>query len=695
MPLSGLPRPDFHAVFDAAPGNYLLLDSSFTIVGVTDAYLAATMTVREAILGRGLFEVFPDNPNDPAADGVRNLRSSLLRVLAAKAPDRMPIQKYDIRRPEVEGGGFEERYWSPLNTPVLAPDGTVRYIVHWVEDVTEFVRLKREMEREQEVLNQELRERAGKIEAEAFLRVEAVEANKRLTESERRYRFLADAVPQLIWTADSSGQAEYFNQRWSSFTGLSVEQLRGNGWRQALHPDDREQTLLAWSEAVRNGTSRYQVEHRLRHHDGTWRWMLTTALPYRDSHGVIHRWFGATTDIHDRVNAEEQLRHSQRLQAVGKLAGGMAHEVNNMMSAVLGFGGLVLEQLGPGHPQHSDVQEIVKAGLRAAELTRQLLAFSRQQVLKPAVVDVNVIVNELAAVLQNMMGADRRLELVLPRSPSRVVADRSQIEQALINLVVNARDATTTDGVILVSADTVDLDEVTLRRHHERECEPGWFVRLAVRDNGAGMPPEVVARAFEPFFTTKPVGKGTGLGLSMVHGVAQQSGGYVHIDSTPGEGTMVAVYLPLVDTDSPIAAESTAATPRGGGETVLVVEDETVVRSLARRVLEGQGYAVYQAPNGAVALDFLAAHPGEVDLVLTDIVMPRMSGRELANQLAELAPNLPVLFMSGYSGDEILQRGVTSTEIPFLQKPLTGEKLAAAVRERLDRARQVARIQPS
>jgi PAS domain S-box-containing protein len=566
----------------------------------------------------------------------------------------------------------------------------VRYIIHWVEDVTELIRLKQEMEQEQQVLNQELSARASKIEAEAFLRVEAVEANKRLTESERRYRFLADAVPQLIWTADPSGQADYFNQRWSSFTGLGLEQLRGDGWQQVLHPDDRDRTVAAWSEAVRSGSSRYQVEHRMRHHDGNWRWMLSTALPYRDGQGAIHRWFGATTDIHDRVSAEEQLRHSQRLQALGKLAGGMAHEVNNMMSAVLGFGGLVLDSLGPGHPQRADVEEMVKAGVRAAEVTRQLLAFSRQQVLKPVVIDVNAIVTDLAPVLQNLIGADRRLEQVLATSPAMVVADRAQVEQALINLIANARDATTTDGVILVSVESLYVDDGTLRRHNERECEPGWFVRLAVRDNGVGMSPEIVARAFEPFFTTKPVGKGTGLGLSMVHGVAQQSGGYVHIESAPDAGTLVAIVLPLVNAEA-TRAEPVVAARRGSGEAVLVVEDESVVRSLARRVLEEQGYAVYQAPNGAVALEFLSTHPGTVDLVLTDIVMPRMNGRELAEKIAEQAPSLPVLFMSGYSGDEIMQRGLTSTEIPFLQKPLTPEKLAAAVRDRLDRARQVAR----
>jgi PAS domain S-box-containing protein len=684
MPPRSQPRPEYEAVFDAVPGNYLLLSPDLTIVGVTEAYLAATMTVRDHILGRGLFEVFPDNPDDPAADGARNLHASLLRVLASRQPDRMPVQKYDIPRPEAKGGGFEERYWSPLNSPVPGPDGTVKYIVHWVEDVTEFIRLQHDTQHEQAVLHEELRARAGKIEAETFLRIEAVEASRRVRESERRYRFLAETVPQLIWTADTNGRLDYCNERWFAFTGFSFDQLRGDGWQEALHPDDRQTTVAAWSEAVRTGEDRYQIEHRMHYHDGTWRWVLTTAVPYRDADGVVHTWLGTTTDIHDRVAAEEQLRETQRLQAVGKLAGGVAHEVNNMMSIVMGFGELVLEQLEPEHPERSDVAEMVRAAERATAVTRQLLAFSRQQVLKPVVVDLNGVVTDLTSTLQRVLGSDRRLEIVARAPQLRVVIDRGQIEQVLVNLIANARDATDTNGLVIVETSAVRLDGQTDR---PEEGVTDHFVRLAVSDDGMGMPPEVLARAFEPFFTTKLPDKGTGLGLSMVHGVVQQSGGQVRIDSASGKGTTVAVYLPLVQAEiAPVEAVRSA--PRGAGETVLVVEDEPVVRSLALRVLESQGYIVYQAPNGAAALEFLATHPGEVDLVLTDIVMPRMNGRELAERLAQATPELPVLFMSGYSDDEILQRGILPGGATLISKPITPQTLSVAVRDRLARARK-------
>jgi nitrogen-specific signal transduction histidine kinase/ActR/RegA family two-component response regulator len=394
------------------------------------------------------------------------------------------------------------------------------------------------------------------------------------------------------------------------------------------------------------------------------------------------RWLGSTIDIHDRVNAEDQVRQTQRLQAVAKLAGGMAHEVNNMMSVVLGYGELVSRDLGADHPLRRDVEEMVKAGLRATAVTRQLLAFSRQQVLKPVVLDIGTVVSDLSPALQRVLGSDRRLEVVPGSAQCRVLADRTQVEQVLVNLVANARDATGAGGLVLIEIQRVEL---THSEVSPSEALPGSFVRLAVRDDGAGMTPETLSRVFEPFFTTKPADQGTGLGLSMVHGVVRQSGGFVRIESSPGKGTIVAVFLPRVE-DPVTPTEPPVSVRPGAGERVLVVEDESVVRSLVRRTLESHGYRVYLAPNGAAALSFITANPGEVDLVLTDVVMPRMNGLELAAQLAERLPALPVLLMSGYSDDEILQRGLTPPGAAFLPKPMAPDHLAAAVREHLDRA---------
>lgn len=676
----------FDRVFEAAPGSYLLLDPTFRIIAVNDAYLSATMTRRDDIVGKDLFKVFPDNPADPAADGVRNLRASLERVRERGTTDRMSVQKYDIQRPESEGSGFEERYWSPLNVPVVDSGGSVLCLIHAVEDVTDLVRLKAETERERSMLREELRMQAAKVESEAFLRHEAVEANrqlaqssKQLAESERRYRFLAEASPLMIWTADPSGRLDYTNERFQAFFGNG--HLHPAGWLQLVHPEGRPAVEEQWSEALQGRRTRLELEALMRRHDGMYRVVLIVVEPNKDTTGAVNAWLGTMTDVHDRTVAERQLREVQRLQAVGKLAGGVAHEVNNMMSAVLGFGELVLQELPVDHPQRDDVEQIVRAGARASDVTRQLLAFSRQQILTPVVLDLNLLVDELAGALRRLIGSDRRLDIRKAPVPVRIVADKSQVEQVIINLVSNSRDATTTNGVV-----RVELEGAPYRSSQAgggQDATNQHFARLTVRDDGAGIPADILDRVFDPFFTTKPIGQGTGLGMSMVHGIIQQSGGSIAIDSTVGAGTTVTILLPLVD--EPVEPAEVRVQPeRARGEVVLVVEDEPVVRSLARRALEAAGYTVHQAPNGAAAIEFLSAHTGDVDLVLTDVVMSNMNGRQLSEQLARTHPHLPVLFMTGYPGEDILQRGLIPAGTTYVQKPFTVHALVNAVRAKLD-----------
>jgi PAS domain S-box-containing protein len=674
---------DYRAIFDASPGNYLLLDRDFTIVGVNQCYLTATMTKREEIVGRGLFDIFPDNPDDSSADGVRKLRASLQRVLTEKSPDRMPVQHYDIRRPEAEGGGFEERYWSPLNSPVLDKQGEVRYIIHWVEDVTEFVRLKRQMS-ERSIWKEELDTRAAKIEAEVYLRGEAVEAHRQLSETAHHYKFLADLVPQLIWTADAGGSPDYYNQRWVEFTHQDRELLLQHGWQQLVHPEDRAQSRELWTESIRTGADRFQVQHRLRCHDGSYRWMLTTALPFRDNGGRILKWFGSATDIHDKVMADERLQHAQRLQAAGQLAGGVAHEVNNMMTIVIGCGDFVLQALGSEHPQRGDVHEMMKAATRASEVTRQLLAYSRQQVFRVSVLNLNDIVNEMVPALTRLVGSDRHLAVRHIPGAVWARADQGQIEQVLINLVANARDATGTDGLISIETGSAEFDREQLRHMSGEDLPPGRFARVAVRDNGRGMSAEVATRVFEPFFTTKPIGQGTGLGLSMVYGIAKQSGGFAEVVSREGEGSVVAVYLPEVMAELPVEPVLSGKV-RGAGEQVLVVEDDPQVRAIARRALQEAGYAVYEAITGLAASNFITSHPGLIDIVVSDVVMPGVNGRELADQLRVTVPDLPILFMSGYPGTDIERRGLKIDRTAFLEKPFTPDALVAAVSGALTR----------
>jgi PAS domain S-box-containing protein len=673
------PRVDFEAVFNAAPGSYLLLAPDLTIVAVDDAYLAATMTSRDGIIGRPLFDAFPDDPADASATGVRNLRASLERALATRHPDRMPVQRYPIRRPD---GSFEVRYWSPLNTPVLGPGGAVRYLIHWVEDVTDLVRLKEERQAAIAVHERELEARDTKIEAEVFLRSEAIEANRRLRESETRLRLLTEALPQIIWTALPDGSREYVNERWTDWTGLPVSAALGDGWAEVIHPEDRDATTQAWAAAASGATGRFEHAQRYRTREGGYRWVLSTAAAHRGPNGQVLRWYGATTDIHDRVTAEQQRRQAQRLQAAGKLAGGVAHEVNNMLTVVLGFGELVRDRLAAADVRE-DLEQMILAAERAAVVTRQLLAYSRQQQLHPVVLDLQPVVRELAPALARVLGSDRRLALDWSE-PAWVKADRGQLEQVLINLVANARDATGTDAEIRIGVGRRYVDPVTLERQHETELVPGEFATVTVEDSGTGMDAETMSQVFEPFFTTKGVGEGTGLGLSMVYGIVKQHGGYVGIASEVGVGTRVTVHLPLAPAPAE-AAEAAAMAPgtRGYGR-ILVVEDEPMLRDLARRALARRGYEVVVVTDGASALRLLEGDTPRFDLVLTDVVMPKLNGKELADRIWSRFPGLPVLFMTGYSPQDVLKRGLVIAGASFVQKPFTPEGLVEAVERMLN-----------
>jgi len=602
-----VPTPDFRTLFESAPGLYLVLAPDLTIVAVSDAYLSATMTRRDEILGRPLFEVFPDNPDDPGATGVANLRASLERVQAHRRADAMAVQKYDIRRPESEGGGFEERHWSPVNSPVFDADGRLAYIIHRVEDVTEFVRLKRRGT-EQDRLTEELRTRAGSMESEIFRRAQEIqEANRQLREFQARLEQRVQA-------------------RTADLQRANVE-LR----RQII---ERERTEEA-----------------------------------------LHR-------------SEEQLRQAQKLEAVGRLAGGVAHDFNNILTVILSYSELVLAELDPAHPRRGELQEVHRAGVRAADLTRQLLAFSRQQVLDPTILDLNEVLRGLERMLRRVLGEDIELHLLLAPELGQVKADASQLEQVVMNLCVNARDAMPNGGKLTVETANVDLDDADASQHIG--VTPGSYMMLAVSDNGSGMDKATQARAFEPFFTTKERGKGTGLGLSTVFGIVKQSGGNIWLYSEPGCGTTFRIYLPLAQGAAVATERRSPAVPGAprpsGTETVLLVEDEDQVRNVASSILRKAGYRVFEARTPGEALVIAEQHPVRIDLLATDVVMPKMNGRQLADQVLSMRPAIKVLFMSGYTDDVILHHGVVQPGVAFIQKPFTPDSLTRKVREALDAA---------
>jgi len=442
-------------------------------------------------------------------------------------------------------------------------------------------------------------------------------------------------------------------------------------------PANREQ-IRAFLRAGYRVTNSETREHD---REGRPRVFLNNVVGFIEDGHLVRVW-GTQRDVTEQRHLEEQFRQSQKMEAVGQLAGGIAHDFNNLLTAILGNTQLLLRELPPGDSKRGDVEEIRKASERAASLTRQLLAYSRRQMLQPEVLDLNVVVAEMDKMLRRLIGEHIALVAVLAPDLGRVRADPNQIEQVIVNLAVNARDAMPDGGKLTVETANVDLDDAFAQAH--LGSVPGSYALLAVTDTGAGMDATVRAHLFEPFFTTKEVGKGTGLGLATVYGIVKQSGGYISVYSEPGRGSSFKIYLPRIATPADAPPGPQKSGPAPGSETVLVVEDEAAVLTLSRRALEAQGYVVLAASDPAAALRVVERHGGMIHLLLTDVVMPGLSGRELADRLTAQRPGIRVLYMSGYPGDAVVQHGTLPSGSAFLQKPFSPDGLARKVRDVLD-----------
>jgi PAS domain S-box-containing protein len=516
--------------------------------------------------------------------------------------------------------------------------------------------------------------------------VELARALARLSESEQRYRDLVESLDAVVWEADAATCATTFvSSRAEVLLGFPMEHFHNNPQLlfSLIHAEDREQTLSQLETAM-EAKRDVQIEARFVTAEGRPLWLHTSVQIIRDAAGKPTRLHGVTVDISERNRLEEQVRQSQKMEAVGRLAGGVAHDFNNLLTVISGYSDLMLERLHPQDPLYDSVTQIRKAGERAAGLTRQLLAFSRKQILAPRVLDLNAVLRDMEKMLTRLIGEDIDLALVVVPNLGRVKADPGQIEQIILNLVINARDAMPLGGKL-----TLETANVNLSRDHVENypgLTPGSYVRLAVSDTGCGMDKAVMSRIFEPFFTTKETGRGTGLGLSTVYGIVKQSNGHVEVYSEPGAGTTFKIYLPCVAQDAELSKSNTASGhPVRGHETVLVVEDEQSLRAMIQQILEKSGYKVLQTRSGSEAQNVCALHPGAIDLLITDVVMPEVSGRQVAEHVSRIRPEVKVLYMSGYTDEAVVRHGVLSAEMAFLQKPFTPGTLVRKVREVLDR----------
>lgn len=564
---------------------------------------------------------------------------------------------------EVELVGTPSPSW--LGVPLHTPGATIGVlVVQHYEDENAYT------DRDLEFLSS--------VGGQIALAIERKRAEEKVRESEARLRVLIEQLPAVVWTVDK-------DMRFTSAlgAGLSRLSLRPNqivGISLLDYFETADQTFLPVA-AHRRAMTGEPVTFHVEWKGGSY---ACHAEPLRDADGRPNGAICMALDVTDRKQLEEQLRQAQKMEAVGRLAGGIAHDFNNLLMVIQGYADLLTERLPAGDPLRRNAEQIQMASQRATSLTRQLLAFSRKQMLAPKILNIQTVVADMEKILLRLIGEDIHLETSSAPDLWLVKADRSQVEQVIMNLAVNARDAMPEGGRLTIETANVELD--SSYAHPPAVLSPGKYVMLAVTDNGCGMDQQTQAHIFEPFFTTKEKGKGTGLGLATVYGIVKQSGGYVWVYSEPNRGTSFKIYLPRVE-----EAKSAAARDRKpddsaalrGSETILLVEDEKGVRELAREYLQICGYSVLEAENGHTAMELAAMHAGPIELLMTDVVMPGISGRELAERVTQIRPGIKVLYMSGYTDQAVVHHGILETDAVLLQKPFTLTALAAKLRELL------------
>jgi PAS domain S-box-containing protein len=515
---------------------------------------------------------------------------------------------------------------------------------------------------------------------EAGQRRQRVRAEEALRQSEARWRVLVEHAVDVIVVLDAQGRVSFQSPSIARVLGYGENEMVGRPVLDYVHTEDAAHISALMAEALREGSRVSMDAVRIRHRDGTWHTFEGSGAPLTGEGGqpVL---VAAAREITERVLLQQQLVQSQKMEAVGRLAGGVAHDFNNLLTVMLGYSNLLLDQLAENPLLHQEVDEIKRAAMRAAGLTQQLLAFSRKQVLTPRVVDLNAELEAMSGMLRRVIGEDVSLEMHLDPTGGHARVDPGQLEQVIMNLVINARDAMPEGGTLALATRGAALDE---RQARARGVAPGRYLEIEVRDTGQGMDAATVARLFEPFFTTKEPGKGTGLGLSTAYGIVRQSGGSIYAESAPGEGAAFRILLPHVE--EPVSAQERPAggTVARGSETVLLVEDEPLVRSLVHDILRKAGYQVLETGRGEEAVQIARRHGGVIHLLLTDVVMPGMSGLETARAVLAARPDIRVLYLSGYTDELVMRHGALGPGQAFMQKPFTPDALLRRVRELLE-----------
>lgn len=512
---------------------------------------------------------------------------------------------------------------------------------------------------------------------------EQVRTSDALTAAEAKYRTLIERIPDAIWTCTADGTLTFITRNVSKILGYTAEEMMREtlearvSW---VHPDDQVRMQRSFREHVDHGIP-FDIEYRHQRKDEKWIWVRSRGTATFELNGVRYVE-GMLSDITERKQLEDSFRQAQKMEAVGQLTGGIAHDFNNLLSTILVNSHFLLTDLAVNDPRRADAEAIKAAADRAAGLTRQLLAFSRKQVLEPTILNLNSAVKDLEKMLCRLIGEDIEFLVIPAADLGSTRVDLSQLEQVVMNLVVNARDAMPAGGKLLMETANVQLDELYVANH--AGATPGNYVMLAVSDTGCGMDEATRRRVFEPFFTTKALGKGTGLGMSTCYGIVKQSGGYITVYSEPGHGTVVKVYLPRVDDRPALVTKKSISRSLEGRETILLIEDDPQVRAGASRILKGHGYVVLDASDGTNALAMVSGYTGAPDLVVSDVIMPGPNGPDVVEELRRRFPKIKSLFMSGYTDHAALANGVLQAGVNFLQKPFVPEVLAKRVRDVLD-----------